>query len=279
MYKMLCFDLDGTLLKSDKTISPRTSKLIKEIASQGIKIVIATGRHLDYAIYLTRDLPADRVIISNNGAGIFDINKGRTLRASYIPDFIANDFIDISASYKADHLIYVNAFETGFDLYSISDIFDDYIGSIVRNEDRIKKLDSRNLSKILALVATGPIVDLRKIQSYLEIKHKDNITSHIMNSLYDKYGLLEIMVDDTSKWKSIKAYADSLGISEKQIIAFGDEINDIEMIRHAGLGVVMKNAIEAIRPYGNVLSEYTNDEDGVYHELVKIYEDGKNGLL
>ena len=79
MIKMICLDLDGTLLNSKKEIDKKTCSFLNELSSKGIEIVIATGRHYDFASYLTRNLTDKRVIISNNGSGIFSPKDKRLI--------------------------------------------------------------------------------------------------------------------------------------------------------------------------------------------------------
>ena len=96
MFKMICLDLDGTLLRSDKTIASLTSSYLNYLADKGIRVVVATGRHFDYADYLTRDIIGAKYIVANNGAGIFDIKNKKTISSTYIDEELVYKFISLA---------------------------------------------------------------------------------------------------------------------------------------------------------------------------------------
>ena len=84
--------------------------------------------------------------------------------------------------------------------------------------------------------------------------------------------MFEIMNPQGSKWKSILEYSNSRGIKPEEIIAFGDDNNDIEMIVNAGLGVAMKNGSSLIKEVADNISEKDNEDSGVAFELKKILD-------
>jgi hydroxymethylpyrimidine pyrophosphatase-like HAD family hydrolase len=85
-----------------------------------------------------------------------------------------------------------------------------------------------------------------------------------MNNTNDEGAFLEIMSPGNSKWRALARLIDAAGLTPEQVIGIGDEINDLEMIRHAGLGVAMGNSIPAIKAVADYIT-YTNEEDGVAH--------------
>ena len=122
-----------------------------------------------------------------------------------------------------------------------------HIENLVRNMDRIGYInEGLGLAKALALVIYGNISELKKFELYVDDIFKDRVNCHIMDSTYDDMGMLEIMDASVHKWTGIVKLANKLNIDHEEIVCFGDAINDIEMIRNAGLGVAMKNSKEII---------------------------------
>lgn len=276
MFKMICLDLDGTLLRSDKTIASLTSSYLNQLAEEGIRVVVATGRHFDYADYLTKDILGAKYIIANNGAGIFDIKNKATISSTYIDERLVYKFINLSQDHGLDPIVYTNAMDLGIDMVVSSDLDTSYhIENLVRNNDRIGYIeDGLGLNKALALVIYGNVSELRKFEIYIDDLFKDRVNCHIMDSTYDDMGMLEIMDASVHKWTGIAKLAKKLNVCQEEIVCFGDAINDIEMIRNAGLGVAMKNSNKIIFPYADRITMRTNDEDGVYYELKELFKEG-----
>lgn len=271
MYKMICLDLDGTLLNSKKEISQNNQDILNRLSHQGIKIVIATGRHLDFAKYLTNDLDNNHIIISNNGAGVFDLKQGKSY-VSYIDEDLVKRLVNISMANDEYPYIYTDCTVSGWDI-GLTKEFDTeaFINTIVRSSDRIRILNTHNdLKHVLSIVVSAPEDKLNNIieQGKEELK---NLSYHVMDKMYDNYSMLEIMDKNVSKWSGIKKIAEEFSINDDEIICFGDEVNDIEMLVNSGLGVGMKNAKEEVLRLVDRVTEFDNDNDGIYHFLKDIY--------
>lgn len=271
MLKMICLDLDGTLLNYEKQIDSQTSRLLNKLSSNGVEIVIATGRHYDFASFLTRDLTENRIIIANNGAGIFRPKDNKAIRLHYLDSSIVETLTRLSLDWEFEPFIYVNPLTNLCDLYT-NHIDDSYIGSIVTGKDRMRKLNLNNIDEVLSLVITGRNKDLEKLKLHIDQNYAEEVNTHIINSSYEKFGLLEVMDKLANKWDACQCYANKKKINSKEIIAFGDEINDIEMIRHAGIGIAMKNSIDAVKLYADKISKKDNNKAGIYHELMEMIE-------
>ena len=74
------------------------------------------------------------------------------------------------------------------------------------------------------------------------------------------------------KASALKKYIDRLGIDANQVIAIGDDNNDIELIKNSGLGIAMKNATDELKKAADSISRFSNDESGVYYELSEIFK-------
>ena len=93
--------------------------------------------------------------------------------------------------------------------------------------------------------------------------------------------VLEFQSEKADKWVAITNYLKSKNIELSDVVSFGDEFNDKSMIKNSGIGFAMKNGIDELKSLTNNITEFTNNEDGVYFELKKLFKDvlgEKNGL-
>ena len=97
------------------------------------------------------------------------------------------------------------------------------------------------------------------------------ISSHTLTSIRENILMAEYLNPIAQKSIGIYSYLKQIKISWKEVISFGDDNNDIEMIRASGIGICMKNGSDLLKINSNYVSEYTNDEDGVGRELSKIF--------
>ncbi len=273
MYKMICLDLDGTLLRDDKLIDKSTLNYLNDLADKGIEILIATGRHYDYAKYLTRGLSEDRIIVSNNGAGVFDA-AGWRIFTNPLPVSTATEILE--RAYRKDYCpyAYVDCTFHGWDLGVVGDIdCSDFEGVVVRSMDRIKSLNMDFVfEEVLSVVVSGHIGEMTDLAQRLE-SSLENLSYHVMPMDFDDYAMLEVMAAGVNKWTSIKKYGVMRGISPEEVIAFGDQRNDWEMIQGAGLGIAMRSGCKELLEMADLVSKEDNNNSGIYHELKEIFGD------
>lgn len=266
MYKLIAIDMDGTLLKEDRSISNSTKINLKKAAELGIKIVLTSGRPIQGIKNYLEELELigeDNYVIGLNGALICK----------------TSDFSVISS----------NATLTGKDLkyiYSKVKDFKTYFHAFTNNGDLVNKESKFSEDEEKRLGLTVKVVDfLNDIKDEDEILKAvleeekdvlDKITSEIPEELFKEYSvirsvdfMLEFMNKGCNKAIGLEKLAQYLEISKKEIIAIGDADNDVEMIEYAGLGVAMGNAKDEIKKLANFVTK-SNEEDGVSHVIDKF---------
>ncbi|MFZ5633598.1 MAG: HAD hydrolase family protein [Bacillota bacterium] len=112
---------------------------------------------------------------------------------------------------------------------------------------------------------------LKEFETCLREKFNKLIHSHILTTLTRIGPVLEIMNPAGTKWKTLLEYAGTLKITPAEIVAVGDDNNDIEMIKNAGLGVAMQNATGKVKSAARVITRYSNNDDGAARELASIF--------
>ncbi len=275
-YKLVAIDLDGTLLNEKKKIPAENKVILKELMSSGVEVIIATGRRYYSAKKLISELElTDSTIMANNGTIVRDLRTDNLIKSRC---FEHEDFYSLIREGKQRNLhaiTHVDHFSEGYDIlveFEKNDIkYKNYLGDIANRYRTIENLLKYANPKALAIVYTGEFEQLKEFQENLNLKYKGKFNAYLMHNLASVGTMLEIINASGSKWVSIMEYALGKGIKSEEIIAIGDDNNDIEMIKNAGLGIAMKNATKEVKAAANIISEKTNDESGVGIVLKEIF--------
>ena len=265
-YKAVISDLDGTLLNSEHKISEYTKGVIKDIISQGVKFIIATGRHHKDALCFKKQLGADSYLVSSNGAKVHD-DENNIIISHNIPGNFTSKLLDVEVSdeiirgvYAGDSW-YTEKYTPEFAEYHVESGF---VPEVIDFET----LRGKDISKIFYISDNTALLEEleERLKSNKEFTEKLDITASL-----DK--CLEVMVKEATKGNAVKEILEKEGISCNEAIAFGDGLNDKEMLTVVGKGVVMGNAsdkLKALLPDFEVIG--TSSEDSEAHYLEKIYK-------
>lgn len=262
--KLIAVDVDGTLLNSNNEISEKTKDALIRAGEAGHKVVIVSGRPTAAVIHIAKELEFEKYggLLSNyNGGSITNFKTG---------EVISNHTLDLNLAKK----ILAETKDLPLEIIIPKE---DYIISDRQN----KFLDyERDLLK----VDTEAVEDLRENIDFSPNKiifaSDPEILEEHLPFLSDTYGATtaqvrsqriyyEIMPQGLSKGESLLEIANYYGINQKDIIAFGDELNDETMIEVAGTGVAMGNAVEKIKEIADYIT-LSNDEDGIADYLEKF---------
>ncbi|MCL1844115.1 MAG: HAD family hydrolase [Defluviitaleaceae bacterium] len=242
--KMIVTDLDGTLLRTDKTLSMRTKAILRQSREKGIKIVYATGRGGSAERVAPSELFDGKITMNGAVAKVADT----VLYERLIPYQTARPFLmacdkrGIKITSEINGMHYSN--------FAVSDFW--------------------------PLLTTYEEVDFEQHKIDAEKIYSPNpdteeelfIKQHLPDDLYsvvtsDATGsLLQVMHKDAAKSKAVAALAKHWNIASCEIVAFGDDRNDIDMLSGAGIGVAMAGAIKEVKAVSNYICG-SNDEDGL----------------
>lgn len=276
VYKMLCLDIDGTLLNSNHLISSRTREAIHTIKDE-IPVILVSAR-MPAGIYpYQNELGLKEALIAYSGALILDqekeiiMNKTISLADSNLLYSLSKDKLHLSI-YQSnkwyveseDYWARQEAEITGLkpQIIDFKALFNCWQES---NDFFSKKNDSSNIlaaNKILCMGDSEEILGLSRQLSEL----KTNVSCYQSKATY-----LEIMNKTVTKSAAIEILLDRYGIKKSQVIAIGDNYNDLEMIKYAGLGVAMSNAPQEVQQAAD-LTTSSNDQDGVAEIIEKYFK-------
>ena len=246
---MIVTDLDGTLLKSDKTISDYTKSVFQRCQENGIKIVLATARPIRTVKDMIRI--EYHAAIYHNGA-VIAINDNPHIHigiehamAKRLLLYTANHFKDMQIAVEIDDVLYAN--------FDVATVWTNTTAVITDFSD----LPDMPVDKIIFITAQSHIVS--------EI---DGLLPDELYSVIAENQVLMIMHKKANKLSAIKAVAKHFGLTLSDIVVFGDDYNDIEMLRECCIGIAMDNAIDEVKSAADQICG-TNDHDGVAKWLDK----------
>ncbi|MFE8696336.1 Cof-type HAD-IIB family hydrolase [Cytobacillus sp. FJAT-53684] len=254
---LIALDLDGTLLKDDKTISLRTKKVIEKAREQGHIVMIATGRPFRSSEMYYREMNLDTPIVNFNGAFVHhpkDHNWG--VYHSPLEVNIAKDIVEACSSFQF-HNIIAEVIDDVYIHYHDEKLLDIFgLG-----DPSITTGDLRNFLKSspTSMLIHTDEQHVQTIRDHLSAVHAEVIDHR---SWAAPWHVIEIVKVGLNKAVGLRKAADYFQIPAERIIAFGDEDNDLEMLDYAGYGVAMGNAIDQVKSTANKLT-LSNEEDGV----------------
>ena len=271
-FKLIGFDLDGTLLDQDRILRPRTIAALALASDNGCNIAITSGRNFLAVPKMIRDLSFIRYFILCNGALIYDRQCDRYLYECSIPlETALSVYRDLGKTeVYYDCYLRDGAWAQAHHLETVHEMVSDPTHLKVLYDTREPKEDL-----IAALKERGK--DVCKVQAiFRDTETRDKV----MAAMKAKYPDLEITtaytynlefnMPDATKGKGLIKLAQILGIERKYVAAFGDGGNDISMIEEAGTGFAMANAPEEVRAHADVIAP-SNREDGVAQILEALY--------
>lgn len=252
---LIAIDLDGTLLTDDKLITPRTKKALREAIRQGHKVVISTGRPYRSSKQYYDQLNLDTPIVNFNGALIHHpLDETWGLYHYPLDKETAQNVIDMSREFGVRNIM----MEVMDEVY-LKNHDEPTLTMYLDPEIEIKDLPKTVQVQPTTLLIHPYEQDSKALRNYLAAAHAEVINHRQWNA---PWHVIEIVRSGLSKAFGLEKIAKRFNIDRNNILAFGDEDNDLEMIQYAGTGVAMGNAIPKLKEVADVITK-TNQEDGI----------------
>jgi len=275
-YKMLVSDMDYTLLNKEKTVSEKNREAIRKAIEKGVHIVVATGRIYTSARVYAKLLGVCTPIIASNGAiireAVFNnpMDTEKTIYRNILPMEAVNEMIRLSHKYGIFSHFFTDDTIYAEKLVNVSMRYTEW-NKFLGVEDQVKIKIVEDVEKAVAedkvqiLKAVAVDRDSEKIQRLRDSIVETGIVS-VTQSMKDN---LEVMNQGVTKGNAVKMLAEMYGIKREEIIAIGDNENDISMIEYAGMGIAMGNAEESLKSVANhITGDY--QEDGVAEAIKRF---------
>lgn len=267
--KMIGFDLDGTLLTTDKVLTERTKRTLIAAAEQGVIVLPATGRPLSGLPKELLNMPVIQYAVTTNGAKVLEVETGKVLHEKLIPLEKARQILDIFEEYDTLRDICYDG--VGYtDEKNLARVYDyvattamgDYIFSIRKSVPDIRRKleeENRDLEKVQALFRSQE----DKMEAWKKIDEVDGVeaTGALENNI-------EVNAEGVNKGNAMLCLGEMFGIRRDEIMAFGDGANDKKMLETVGVGVAMDNAVSEVKDIADYIT-VSNDEEGVAEFIEK----------
>lgn len=279
MYKFVAIDLDGTLLNSYGEVTKDTKKALLKAKSQGVEIVLSSGRPISSTESLAKEIGVDNYLISGNGAAVYDIKNQK---------LIMDRFLSKEQVLNIAKLCEENSFF--YNVYTEDEVIANSLNYNVLfyHKENLKKIEEKRTH----------INVVQNIAKYIEESGKDKFlkitvcdeSQFIFNSIMKRLKLIdgidvleteymsrkkiksgtedvsiqyfytEVTNQNVNKWSAIEFLIDKLNINREEVVAIGDNMNDIEMIQNAGLGIVMGNSNPKMKEIADEIVSDNNSE-------------------
>ncbi len=263
-YRLLALDIDGTLLRSDKTISPRTLAAILAARNRGVRVVLVTGRRHPAARKIAAMLGFAIDLVLHNGAII--IENGEVLRCLPLPRALALRAVAVGRALAADPVLHCGHRGEGRlmieGIEPSNTLLVYYLDRSHPDVTSVDVLDDALDEDPIQVMFGGALDSMSVLRARLEDELGGEV--RIDRTVYPESGvqILDVLRAGVGKAEALRFLQDRWGVPAQATLAIGDNWNDQEMLAAAGLGLVMGNADpEMLRLGLGVLP--TNDEDGV----------------
>lgn len=265
-YRLLVADIDGTIVTGQREITPGVLAAVRAAQAQGVRVLLATGRIWMSAEQYVRAVGADPPVILYNGGLVYDFSTGGEWRRVFLDYAHARAVLEILRGFP----------EVQPHVYAGDRV---YTGTANEITERYRRKDSLHVQEVGDLVEFLPR-DAMKILIIGARPHLERVAAAVrvhpmpINTVFSEETYFEILPAGSSKGEALRVVARRLEIPLAQVIAVGDNWNDLEMIQTAGLGVAMGNAPEAVRQAAGYVAP-TNDEEGVRNVIERFITHGR----
>lgn len=251
--KLIAFDIDGTLLDSNKQALDSTREALAKLRKDGHLVTIATGRSRSHAQEVIRDLSFTNYILCNGAAGFLDHEQ---VYKNLLDQEQLHQFIQEAQEKNIDTAFVSLDSIKRFSSNSI-EVMEDAMHSFGAHLPELDEYFSEKQDVYQALAFFDHSYD----QQFSEYDRIRFVRWH-ENSV-------DVLPHDGSKAATIMNLADKVGIAPEDVISFGDGRNDREMLRMSGIGVAMGNAMPEIQAEAKMVTD-TNDQDGIWKALKEL---------
>jgi len=264
--RLIALDIDGTLLNSRWEVSPANSSAISAATRRGVEVAIVTGRRYDFALPVVQQIPSPVTMMVNNGA-LIRTSDGVTHLRHLLPKETARRVLQFTKPWRdCAAVVFDRPMENQVILERI-DWSDPTRGSYyTRNRKFLAEtfpLETCLGDDPIQVMFTGKVEPMRQIEETLRaVPFLPEFALAVTAYPEKDFSMIDVIHPAVSKGAALAEWAGLRGIAPQEILAVGDNHNDLEMLCFAGVPVVMGNSVPALKERGWHVTA-SNDEDGV----------------
>ena len=264
--RFIALDIDGTLLNSHFEVSAANATAIEAATRGGVEVALVTGRRYDFAMPVARQVNAPLTMIVNNGA-LVRTKDGQTLRRHLLPRNTARKVIQATETWRSAAVVVFDRPQANQLMLESIDWNDPTRGRYYqRNREFIAvatPLESCLVEDPLQVMYTGSVASMQEAETalrHVQFAEEFNLACTVYADR--DFAMLDVIRAGVTKGTTLAQWTASRGIAPQEILAIGDNHNDLEMLSFAGTPVVMENSVPELKQRGWHVTR-SNDEDGV----------------
>ena len=264
--RLIALDLDGTLLNSSSELPEANLHAIQAAVARGIEVALVTGRRFDFALPVANKIPCPLTLIVNNGA-LVRTKDGATHLRHLLPRETALDVLGHMARYRRSAAVVFDRPRENQVIYEEIDWADPRRRPyLLRNRDfiaQVSPLENAVTEDPIQVMYSGSPGIMRTAEAVLRAA-PNRASFSLAVTYYDRFdfAMLDVIHPRCSKGATLAEWTARRGLSRDQVMAIGDNFNDIEMLEFAGLPVVMGNSVIELKAMG-WRETLSNDQSGV----------------
>ena len=269
--KCIALDLDRTTLNAQGKLSKANEEAIRKAVAKGIHVCIASGRAFDTLPQDVVSIPGIEYAITSNGAAVYRIQDKQCLRSYVLTEQSVKKILELTKDFPVTYEGFIRGTAYAAKEYiedpvkfgatehavayvqSTRHLQDDIVSFLKQHDDELDSMDI-------------VVKDEAQKQKVIEVLKAEVEDIYITSSISQ---LVEISYKDAGKRSGVKFITEYLGLNPKQVAAFGDADNDIDMLEYAGCGIAMENAANGLLAVADVVTLH-HDRDGVAYALKNI---------
>jgi len=264
--RLIALDIDGTLLDEQSRLPEINRKTVAEASARGIEIALVTGRRYDFAMPIARQFPCPITMIVNNGAMVKS-SAGETQLMRLLPLDVARRVLDSTSEFRDMPSVCFNRPRENQLIFERIDWNDpmrrDYFHHNREFISEMAPLVDCLTEDPIQIMFAGSAAQAKGVEQVLTRLPFANEYS-LAVTVYDNrdFGLVDVISPGCSKGSTLASWVDHRGWSRDDVLAIGDNLNDLEMLEYAGIPVVMGNSVPQLKSLG-MRETLTNDQGGV----------------
>jgi hypothetical protein len=265
MSRLVATDLDGTLVRGDRSISPRTAKVLGRLDAVGVPVVLVTGRPIRWLAGVYEQLTVRPLAVCVNGAATYDPQTDAIVHSEPLAaDAVAEACARLRAAVPG--VVFAAERDGGRSMvyetdYTVGPWEADHAAVRPASFDELVSAPAHKL--LVCAGAQPPDEFTARVRACLTGVAE---ATHSSSS-----GMVEVSAAGVTKASGLARVADSLGIAAGDIVAFGDMPNDLPMLGWVGRGVAMRNGHPAVRAAAHDITAHSNEDDGVAAYLESLF--------
>jgi Cof subfamily protein (haloacid dehalogenase superfamily) len=264
--RLIALDIDGTLLNSKWKVSEGNRAAIAEATRRGIEVALVTGRRYDFALPVAKQIDSPLTMIVNNGA-LVRSNDGHTHVRHLLPRGVAKRVLDATREWREGTAVVFDrpvAKQVILERINWEDL--ERVPYYTRNREflaEVQPLESCLEEDPIQVMFTGKVKPIKEAESLLRTVQFAKEFALAVTIYEDKdFAMIDVIHPRVTKGATLSEWAALRSIAREEIMAIGDNHNDLEMLSFAGVPVVMENCVAELKTRGWHVTR-SNDDDGV----------------